>query len=222
MKSKKDLEGTIKEKVSPILEHTIEKSFGITIPKLEADITDTLMNVSISLYVPLNTTYPEAKKIFKKEFLRQQLRVHQGNVSQLAKFLGIDRRSIHRSIKEFNLDIERTKNVPESNEREFQTQIDQAIKHTLDNYREIIQPKKMELMYEELPSLSRNIAKFLPAPNFTWKEAEEEFERQFLENALKSTENISKIAQKIELRKETLYRKVKKLGLKYRTAQSLL
>lgn len=217
MKSKKDLEGTIKEKVSPLLEQTIEKSFGIIIPKLEADITDTLMNVTISLYIPFNTTYPEAKKTFKKEFLRQQLRIHKGNISQLAKFLGIDRRSIHRSIKEFGLKVERTEESQlEVKERELEGQIDQAIRHTLENYKEIIQPKKMELMYDELPFLSRNIAKFLPSPAFTWKEAEEEFERQFLENALKkSTGNITETAREIALRTETLYRKVKKLGLKY-------
>jgi DNA-binding NtrC family response regulator len=229
MKFKKDLEGTIKEKVSPLLEQTIERSFGITIPKLEADISDTLKNVTTFLYIPLNTSYPEAKKMFQKEFLRQQLRAHNGNISLLAKFLGVNRRSIHRSIKELSIKVERTninatffdKSAP-SLEKELEEQINHAIKHTLENYKEIIQPKKMERMYEQLPSLSKDIAKSLPPPIFTWKEAEEEFEKQFLENALKIKKNdIKKTAQEIGLRPETLYRKIKKLKLE-KTAQSFL
>ena len=77
-----------------------------------------------------------------------------------------------------------------------------------------IKEKKMEQMYHEVPSLSRNIAKFLPHQHLTWKEAEKEFEKQFLERLLEENDwNVSKTADKIKIRVETLHRKIKKLRL---------
>ena len=101
--TKKDLEATLKEKVVPLLEETMEKHWGITIPKLEDDITDQLRQPFVQVYVSSSSTFKEAKKKFKAQFLEKELKLHRGNVSQLAKHLGIDRRSVHRAIK--NLDI---------------------------------------------------------------------------------------------------------------------
>ena len=70
-------------------------------------------------------------------------------------------------------------------------------------------------MYQEVPHLSRNIAKFLPQQRLTWKEAEEEFERQFLTHMLREAEGkIGKAAERAKLRPETLYRKIKRLGIR--------
>ncbi|MFH1683181.1 MAG: helix-turn-helix domain-containing protein, partial [Candidatus Woesearchaeota archaeon] len=93
--------------------------------------------------------------------------------------------------------------------------VDFTIRSTLDQYREILQPKKMEQLYEEIPKLSRNIARFLPHEDLTWKEAESEFEKQFLEQALQDNNwNVGDTAKKIKIRAETLSRKIKKLALK--------
>jgi len=63
--------------------------------------------------------------------------------------------------------------------------------------------------------LSRNIAKVLPHQELSWKEAEKEFEKQFLKHALEDNDSdVTKTAKKIEIRTETLYRKIKKLGIK--------
>ena len=214
-KEQKDLEETIKEKINPLLEKTMEKHWGITIPKLEDDLTTKLKNPSLNIYVPSNLTFSSAKKVFKTEFMKRELRLHQGNISHLAKQLGIDRRSIHRTIKELRIDVEEIREDMESSE-EHQTEfVDQALRATLDQYKDIIQPQKMEKMYEEVSSLSRNIAKILPHKDLSWKEAEKEFEKQFLEQGLKKNNgNVMKTAQKIQIRAETLHRKIKKLGLK--------
>jgi len=93
--------------------------------------------------------------------------------------------------------------------------VDQTIRSTLEQYKEIIRPQQMEKMYEEVKSLSRNIAKFLPHHDLTWKEAEREFEKQFLLHALEDNNwKIAQTADKIGIRAETLHRKIKKLGLK--------
>ncbi|HLD01184.1 MAG TPA: helix-turn-helix domain-containing protein [Candidatus Nanoarchaeia archaeon] len=213
MKSAKNLEETIKDKVQPLLEKSMEKSWGLTIPKLELDLSDRLKNQHSDLYIPFELDFEPAKHKFKKEFLQRELRRHLGNVSQLAKFLGIDRRSIHRAIKEFKIKVDRLKfQPPEEFQEEF---IDKAIRSTLSEYKKIITPEKMEQMYQEVPSLSRNIAKVLPPPEMTWKEAEQEFERQFLSHALE--ENLGRVsdtAHKIGIRAETLHRKIKKLKLR--------
>ncbi|PIN74183.1 hypothetical protein COV20_01040 [Candidatus Woesearchaeota archaeon CG10_big_fil_rev_8_21_14_0_10_45_16] len=213
MKHKKDLEETLKEKVSPLLDETMKKSWGVAIPKMGTDLTDQLSTPLFDIYVPLQLDFKEAKKQFKKQFLKRELHLHVGNVSQLAKFLGIDRRSVHRVIKD--LDIKMAEMRDGSEEQYKQDVVDQALRGTLQQYKEIIQPQKMENIYQEIPALSRNIAKLLPHHHLTWKEAEREFERQFLKRLLEEQEgSISTTAKKAALRPETLHRKLKKLGLR--------
>jgi len=211
---KKGLEETIKEKVTPLIEESMEKHWGITIPKIESDISDKLKNPQLNIYVPANYDFAKAKQFFKTEFLKTEIRLHQGNISQLSKFLKIDRRSIHRAIKELKIDLDQLRGDVKSKEEYKQDAVDKVIRSTLDQYKEIIQPQKMEKMYQEVSSLSRNIAKFLPLEELTWKEAEREFEKQFLGQALKENNwNVSQTAQKVKIRAETLHRKIKKLGI---------
>ena len=192
----------------------MEKNLGITIPKMESDITDKLKNPQMQIYIPPNLNFSAAKRKFKAEFLKKGLLQHLGNVSQLAKTLGIDRRSVHRAIKSLDIDVEELRTKEENKEKYQQEAVDRTLRSTFDKYKEIIQPQKMERMYSDIPSLSRNIAKLLPSHELSWKQAEREFEKQFLGQVLKEQENdISKAAQKLKIRVETLYRKVKKLGL---------
>jgi len=212
-KEKQDLEEALKEKVSPLLEETMEKNWGITIPKIETDITDSLKNPQLNIYIPPNLNFNQAKNHFKGEFIKRELRLNKGNISQLAKLLNINRRSVHRVIKDLHID--KSKDPLLSKEEYHQDIIGQSIRSTLEQYKEIIHPQQMEKMYQEVSTLSRNIAKFIPFEELSWKDAEREFERQFLQQALRENEsNISKTAQKIDIRVETLYRKIKKLGIK--------
>ena len=212
--AKKDLEETIKEKVAPLVEESMEKSWGLTIPKIEDDITDQLSNPHFEIYIPLNKTFKDAKNSFKKEFLKREIRFHQGNVSALAKNLEIDRRSVHRVIKDLDIDIEKLREDIKTPLQEEEEIIDIKIRHTLDQYKGIITTQKMQKMYEEIPHLSRNIAKLLPHKKVTWKKAESDFEREFLRHALKRHNwKISKTAKDIEIRSETLHRKIKRLSI---------
>src|SRR3989338_11620048 len=137
-----DLEQAIKEKVSPLLEESMEKHWGITIPKLESDITDQLKKPQLNVYLPPNLPFEKAKKTFKTEFIKRELRLHRGNVSQLAKLLELDRRSIHRAIKDLDIDVEEVRSRPESKEDYQKMMVDNLIRSTLQQYKEIIQPQK--------------------------------------------------------------------------------
>ncbi len=213
---KKDLEATLKEKVAPLVEEIMEKSWGISIPKIEADITDKLKNPLFNLYIPSRCTFGEAKKIFKTEFLKKELSQHLGNVSQLAKSLGVDRRSVHRAIKELELKVKEFRHLSEESGKLQQQQdaVDQTIRSAMEHYRGLLQPKQLEKFYAEIPRLSRNIADALPHQELSWKHAEREFEKQFLAKALEELAwDVSKTAKRLKIRAETLYRKIKRLGI---------
>ncbi len=213
-KSKKDLEATIREKVAPLLEETLEKNFGVVIPKLESDITDRLSHPVMNIYVPLIASYKEAKKKFKQEFLRRELVLKRGNVSQLAKMLGVDRRSVHRAIKEFEIDVNLLRGQEENGEMKYKEQVvDQTIRGALEQYKTIFHPERMEHLYKEVPLLSKNIAQILPLEQLSWKEAEREFEKQFFRHHIVEKGDVKNTARKLGLRVETLQRKMKKLGI---------
>ena len=213
--SSSSLEMAIKEKVTPLLEESMEKHWGITIPQVGADISDTLKTSPLNMYVPWHLNFPEAKRAFKMELLKQELRLHRGNVSKLAQGFGLDRRSIHRAIKDLEIDIAEARSSTATSAEHQQQWIDQAIRTTLEQYKELIQPQKMEPLYREVTSLSEHIAQVLPHQEVSWKEAEQEFERQFLRHALNEEGwNIAHTAKKIKLRPETLHRKMKKLRLR--------
>src|SRR3989338_1023495 len=214
MSEKKGLEEAIKDKVAPLLEESMEKQWGITIPKLESELTDKLKHPLLQLYIPSNLSFSAAKELFKSEFLKRELKLHAGNVSQLAKILGMDRRSVHRTIRKLGIDIKETREQIQSLEDYQKDWVDRALRSTLDQYKEIIQPQKMEKMYQEVEHLSESIAKVLPLQEITWKEAEKEFERQFLSQALKENNNsIKRAADAVKIRTETLKRKMKKLRI---------
>jgi DNA-binding NtrC family response regulator len=212
---KLNLEESIKDKVLPMLEETMEKNWGIVIPKIETDITDKLKNPSLNIYISMDLNFSEAKDKFKIEFLKRELRINRGNVSLSAKKLGINRRSIHRAIKDLKIDLDEIRKR-ELDSKNYQEEIvDKAIRTTLDQYKSLLHPNQMEKMYQQVETLSKNIARFIPYKEMSWKEAEREFEKQFLEQIIKnSQEKISKTARRIGIRPETLYRKIKMFDLK--------
>jgi len=213
---KHNLEETIKGKVALLLEETMEKSWGIYVPQVQSDITDKLqISLPAKFYLPAVSSFPEAKRLFKSEFLKNQLHLHGGNISQLAKFVGLDRRSVHRAIKKLELNVHglRRENVPAGSYQE--KMIDQTIRFALDGYKEVIQPQKMEKMYQEVPALSRHLAKILPHHHLTWRQAEREFEKQFLSRALRERQwKVAETARQLKIQPETLHRKIAKLALK--------
>lgn len=214
---KKTLEKTLKEKVAPLVEERMEKHWGVTIPRVESDITDQLSKPDVLCYIPQHSTFRAAKKQFKAAFLKRELRVHQGNVSELARSLDVDRRSIHRVMKDLAIDLNRLRQEEGwiSEEEEQRERIDQRLRGVFEQYKELIQPQKMEKMYEEIPSLSRNIAKMLPLQHATWEEAETEFEQEFFRQALQEHQgNITQTAKCIGLRTETMHRKIRRLQIK--------
>ena len=209
------LEKVLKNKIEPMIDEAMHKYIGITISEVSDEISDKIeKNPLLSYEINTELSFKAAKKLFKKEFITRMLHAHFGNVAEVARITGLDRRSIHRAIKRFRIKI---KNIRKQMERIIYTRreaVDSILKKTFDQYKKIIRPSKLEHMYRNVEKLSENIIRELPAIDMTWKKAESEFEKEFIKKVLEENKwNITKTAKKIKLRYETLHRKIKKLGL---------
>jgi DNA-binding NtrC family response regulator len=212
----KSLEKVLKEKVEPIIEEAMQKFLGASIAKIGEDISDRIeSNPLINFEIDTALSFKAAKKFFKKQFITRMIRNHYGNISEVARISDVDRRSVHRAVLDLNIDVEKVRKEMIRPDYYKKEAVDGILRKTFDSYKEVIHPHKLELMYAQVPSLSENIVRELPERELTWKEAEREFEKQYLKKALEEDgKNISKVARKIGLRYETLYRKIKSLGLK--------
>ena len=211
---RKGLEEAIKEKVLPLIEETMEKHWGLVIPKIEDDISDKLKQNQLNVHIHFRLPFTEAKKKFKEEFLRRELFKHQGNISSVAKFLGIDRRSIHRAIKSLGIEVDRLEMKQYQPNIAQQDKVQKTIRGAIDQYKGIIQEDKIEKVYQDLPTLSKNIAYSIPQKEFTWKQAEREFEKEYFRHHLRETKgNVKEVAKRSKLRPESVSRKLSKIGV---------
>ena len=55
--AKEGWEEAIKEKVTSLLEESMEKHWGITVPQIEDDITAKLGSPSLNIYIPPNLSF---------------------------------------------------------------------------------------------------------------------------------------------------------------------
>ncbi|MBD3310093.1 hypothetical protein GF351_02645 [Candidatus Woesearchaeota archaeon] len=215
MADKVSLDKVIKEKVKPMVDEAMHKFLGVTIREISGDISDSLKRSPL-LDFEIDTSLPfrKAKDMFRRQYIVRLLRTHYGNISAVAKISGLDRRSIHRLIKGLNIDAERFRKHLQKPEYVRQEAVSSMIEHTLDEYRSVLNPKKLEEVYKQVPDLSRDIVKELPESPLTLKQAERRFEKNYISKALEENNgNVSKTARKIGLRYETLHRKLKELGV---------
>ncbi len=210
-----NLELVLEKKVRPLIKDTTSKFLGVSIEKLTEDITSTLSRSPFGdIKVIYSLKYKQAKKQYKKDLLSRILILHLGNISEAAKVLGVDRRTLHRMINEMKIDVNKIKAELLKPYYIKVSALSEAIEDVLQDYKTIIHPKKLEEMYKNVPTLSEDIIKDLPDPKISMKEAEDMFERDYFKYHLnKSSGNISKAAKTIGIRFETLHRKIKRLGM---------
>ena len=205
----------LEEKVKPIIKEATAKALGITVDKLTEDITtkltkSPLLNFPVNLFIK----FKQAKKFCKKAYIEKMLELHLGNISEVARVAGTDRRSIHRLIRQLRINMNKIKGELLRPYDMKVSLVSHAIEDVLDRYKTVFHPEKLEKMYRDVNVLSENLIKELPEKKLTLKEAEEEFERAYITKALEqNNHNITQTAKKIGLRYETLQRKMKALGI---------
>lgn len=210
---KEDLERVINTKVKPIVDKAMQDFLGMTIAEIEADISDKLKHTPlIDFEITTDLQFKKAKKLFKKQYLAKLCRLHSGNVSEVANVAGVDRRSVHRLVKECRIGVANIRE--ETQEYNKKTFVQDVIEDVITPYKTSINPTKFKALYKQTPTLSTDIAKLLPELQLNLKEAETQFEKQYLKKTLEENKgNIAATTQKVGLRYETLHRKLRKLGL---------
>jgi DNA-binding NtrC family response regulator len=210
-----DLEKVLAEKVKPKLDEAMARFLGVTIREINADITDRLKKSPLFDF-DINTRlkYKEAKSEFRKAYLSRLLHFNFGNVSEVARIAGIDRRSVHRLVKTLDLDPDKARRDMLSSQYLRSQAVQGIIETTLENYREVLNPSKLEKMYSNVENLSREIIRDLPDEPLTLHEAESEFDKKFFTRVLMEEHSITKAARRIGLRYESLHRKLKSLGVR--------
>jgi DNA-binding NtrC family response regulator len=98
------------------LQNVVERVVSLCLPGQEitaADLPEELLSrpsngtrpaAAVSADIPFHDAKNEAITVFEKEYLRDLLRRHGGNISQAARTAGIDRKTIHRMLAKYDLD----------------------------------------------------------------------------------------------------------------------
>lgn len=212
---KEKLEKILDSKVKPIVEEAMQKHLGITINEIETDISDQLKKSPL-LDIDIDTSIPfkEAKKNFKRKYITRLLQLNLGNISEVSRKAGIDRRSIHRLIRELDIDPEAYREILIRGTYIKQAEVKNIIESSLETYRNVLAPEKFESLYSHAPDISRNILRELPESILPLAESIKKFEKKYLSKALEeNNHNISETARVIGLRFETLHRKLKSLKI---------
>lgn len=209
------LERLIEQKVKPIVEEAMQKHLGITISEVEHDISDRIKKSPlIEFDIDISVPFKQAKRLFKKKYINRLLQLNLGNVAEVARISGLDRRSVHRLITELDIDPDRFRQVLMRGAYVKKAEVKNIIESSVEHYKSALNPEKYHQFYEHVPELSEDIARELPESPLPLKDAEKEWEKRFLSRALaNNNHNISRTAKKIGLRFETLHRKLKSLGL---------
>ncbi|MEA3430063.1 MAG: helix-turn-helix domain-containing protein [Nanoarchaeota archaeon] len=210
--SEKSLEKAIKDKIKPLLDKVTRESLGFSIEKLNEDIIDKLEKPVLRFKIDTSIPFKIAKKDFKKQFFENLLRGHLGNISEVARISGMDRRSVHRAIKDLDINIDKYREEMIRPDQYRVEVVDEAVKDSLEEFKEIINQDKLKNIYQSI--MEKDEIKHIPLREPKFDESEKEFERQYIEYALRENNHlITKTAKKIGLRYETLIRKMKSLGL---------
>ncbi len=198
-----------------MLDDAMRRYLGVTVNELSADVSDKLRRSALIDYA-IDTTmaYKKAKKQFRKRYLQRLVQLHFGNISIVARLSGLDRRSIHRLVA--GLGVRTDKFRKELHRQQFyvQGEVKSILEQSTRKYEHSLSPERYSAFYNAAPDLSADIAAELPADFPTLDQAEQEWERQYLEAVMKAYgPSPVAVARKIGLRYETLRRKLVKHGL---------
>lgn len=208
LQKKKSVEQIVNDAVKPIL--------GITVDDLNKDISERLERSPLASFnIDTKLKFKEAKKNFKQQFLSRLLRVSYGNISEVAKKAGVDRRSIHRIVKDAGIDVPKIREEMIKPYQIRQKAVENIIEDVLENYKKLIHPDRIAEVYKKVDTVSKDILVDLPEKMITLKSAEEEFEKEYLKKALSENQgSITVTAKRVGLRYETLLRKIKAFRLR--------
>jgi len=193
--------------ISCIVENAIKKHSNKDFPKFKEFLSSNL-EFRLLFSLDMSKKFKDAKKSFIKNYLNDLLTLSLGNISLAARKARVNRRHLHRIINDHEIN-------PEQHRKELL----KPLEYMKENVHSIIEETLSEFdsqdikdIYTNMYDISEIIAK--DVDNMTFDDAVELFEKEYIENALKSNGyNISKTADVLEVSERTLYRKITKLAI---------
>jgi len=203
---KSTLEKVMSEKVKPKLTELL----GVSIPEFQDSISQKLaQSPLLDFNFDVKLKLKDAKKQYRQTYFRRLLRMNYGNISEAAKQAGIDRRSLHRFVKEAGLDVD---TIREEMIRPYDMKKEE-VAHVLEGgikkYETVLHPQKISQAYAKIYDVSEKILDLLPEENPTLKEAEDLFEKGFIESVIKDSTTLKEAAKRLGIAYETMLRKKK-------------
>ncbi len=204
-----------KQLISEKVAKATKELIGISIKELNETLLDKLGKPLINFTIDTSIPFKQAKRIFKKQFFSQLIETHYGNISEVADFTDVDRRTIHRIVKELGIDVKKLRSELLNPDHYKKMIVGSRVKDALDEYKDVIREEALQKAYEKVTDFSKEILNEIPTKKLTLKEAEDEFEKKYLTKALEeNNHSVTITAKKSGIRYETLIRKMKALGIK--------
>lgn len=211
MSKKESLErlASKKEEIKPVVEKAIDEFLGVQVPTITEDISDRLLGGGLDFDIDLNVPFKDAREEFKKQYLIQLLQQVNGNISEAARISGLDRRTLHRLIKQYSLSIEQARQAPyQFRDEKKDNYVKRVVEETLQEY-DIVSDKYKNIDENTTKKISRAVAQITMSIDI----AIALFERAYLEHALQKWKTTKEAASNIGLRYETVHKKAKELKL---------
>jgi len=212
---KESLETRLLSKLQPAIDSIMQKFMGVHIKELGEDLTAKLSkNPLLGFEITTRLPFRQAKKRFREQYIRRNLLMSYGNISEVARRLDIERRTIHRFIHEARMNVQKMRDDMLKPSYIKETAVQDVLGDVLKGYAEVLHPVKLEQMYADLSKISKDIVSSLPDEPLPLKQAEEEFEKQYFTKLLDECERkIVCVAKRAGLRYETVHRKMRKLKI---------
>ena len=197
-----------KQEISPEVERVIQSMVGVTIPQISEDISNRLVSGNLGFDVDLSKGFKKAKEEFKRDFLIQLLNHTNGNIAEAARIADTDRRTIHRLITRFKVDVHFAREMP------LKFTEDKKIEYVQDVVKDILESYDITRgRYTLDEETTKKISDKMPHFRLTFDEAVDLFEKEFIKKALEKFKSQKEAAKRVGLRYETLHKKAKEFGL---------
>ncbi len=202
----------LEEKILPVVEGALEKYLGVRIEKLEVEVSNKIRLVWRP-FVDTNLKYKEAKRLFRTQYVTKVLSAHFGNVAEVARLLGVNRRTLHRLLASRLQDV-RLFRQELHREEYFRTEaVKGAFQSVLPAYSSILHPERIRSLYSHADDVSRQISGEVPFATISLGDADDEFDNQYITTLLNKTGSVTKAARLAGIRAETLHRKIAALRI---------
>lgn len=195
-----------------IIEDALHRILGVSIAELSQDLAARLKDPLFRIEINFDMKFKEAKKKFKGDYLKKILTHNFGNVSEVARVTGINRRTIHRICSEKSI-INVRNDIMGRNYRR-KTEMESIIAEVARSYRDVLHPSKIQDLHHYAPALSAQLANVLPDNPLPMKHAVQIFEKRYIEVLVPKYHTLKEAARAAGVQYETLLRKMKRLGIR--------